>query len=210
MRTLAVHHVRQFRRWNDVVLRVDSVRVQKLLNSLYRGLTPMKTRISGGFAIALAVSLCAPMATMSAQRTVDALKGRIPTTVALVDHLYQGRSVVIIRRPARDGGDVIVLAGPAVTAGKLAAAAVSLTTLREFDGDDVTKRSTVALPESLLGPQSEMGAATRVLGTLSKAPQVDVAGLGLARTTVIQLPDASERKRLSEKAKAKFGKRSTR
>lgn len=150
----------------------------------------------------LGVAMIAPMISLSAQSS-RVLAARVPVMVALVEEGRFGQDAVVLRRGAPEARNVIVLSR-AATPYHLAAAAVALASVMDREGDVPTTSTMFAVDGDANGLGNEIPAATRVLGRLRGAAVSNVVEIGTARTTVIYLPNAVERRRLERSGKARF------
>jgi hypothetical protein len=128
--------------------------------------------------------------------------------LALRSSPYQGNAVVLWRRPPTDGGDVLVLSAPSITAKRLAAAAVFLTAVREEMGDEVSKVSMIPVPYTpgVDAMAVDINAAARSLEKLKLAPRKNVARLGDVQSTTIYLPNKAGREALRRRGHMDFSK----
>lgn len=124
--------------------------------------------------------------------------GRIPVTLALVDRSPFGTDIALVRRPDAATKNLIVVTTRAATPDRLSGAAIALTAVMERSGDVPATSALLSIPGELVGPPSERRAAETILARISSAPEVELSGVGKARTTIIYLPDAGERQRLQK------------
>lgn len=122
--------------------------------------------------------------------------GRIPVTLAVVEQSPFGTDVAFVRRPDGDTKNLIVVTARAATPNRLSGAAIALTAIMERNGDVADRSTVLSVSDDVQGPPRERRAAERILDRIRSAPEVAVPGVGRARTTLIYLPDASERQRL--------------
>ena len=153
---------------------------------------------------ALAVIVVASSALRADAQGNPLLARRLPVTVALVDHNRFGGANVLVRRVGSAYPNVIVLAAGNATPKQFMSAAIVMTALMERDGDVAPRDVVVAVPDSAGGPQKGLAASARVLQRLRAASEVNIPGVGKARTVVIYLADATERQRLRRVGKASF------
>jgi hypothetical protein len=118
--------------------------------------------------------------------------GRVPVRVVVPEHGRPDQDVVITRR-ARDGGYVIVLPSDAATPENLFVGALAVTGLMETDGDGHRDGTVRRVPRTTSAPRRDVALGRQVLARLQASEPVRVAGVGLARSTYIYMPNDAAR-----------------
>jgi hypothetical protein len=148
---------------------------------------------------ALVAQGAAPGAAMSHEQSAPAANrpfDGVPTTVALVDRALGAEPYTIVRNPKGTHGDVIVMNAASANGSLLVQAVLELAALRERHGD-TSAASVTARAHGLHIPvrweSTEVPHADRLIDRLRSVRATHLAGVGLARSTVVYLPGRSRR-----------------
>lgn len=147
---------------------------------------------------ATAIALFAPRLARSQGHEVP--KGRIAVTLALVDEYHYGEAPgVIVRQAAPHPRNIIVLPAASAAPDDAVAAAMMLNGLMAYDGDSPQEDGLFLVTRVASVPARETAAAAKILRVARAATPDTLAGIGLARSSIMYLPNAETR--LAMKAK---------
>lgn len=126
--------------------------------------------------------------------------GRVGVTVALArDYPFGDTPAVILRRGV---GDIIVLPDTSANAEDLVSAVLTMQVFMDSEGDKASRDQTLLVERLASVPAHEAATATKVLAGIRESVPKRIAGVGVARSGVIYVPNSTTRAR--EKARGKL------